>query len=583
MNPLSKPVLIRFFIVSIVVIIVSIYYFSELKPFEYAGYEKNINQLQRIDAELNEAIVLTRFGILRYYEPIDKAMDGVRSVLLSFKSELASHPQATIEKKLKILEESINRKQQITENFKRINPILMNAIQQFSTILAQIIESQASTQLVESCLEQDYRYQIVDKINNLFREVLIYVNINNETKRQELINLVQDIRRAPQQFSRLDLALSYADKILELQPKVSQIDQILFEVPIVNNLNDLNESYKKAYDAYRLSSHQYRIILYILVFLLLVIIRWAFIKLGETNRQLERRVKDRTKELTVKNDHLNQALLDLKEAQEQLIIQEKMASVGMLTTGIAHEIQNPLNFVNNFSDVSIELLNELNGTLINSKEKLGTQLTLIQDILNDLKTNCAKVKEHGERADNIVKNMLLHSQEVGVQKELVDMESLLKENIHLAVNNFRDKHHNFEVKLEKHFEANIEKILIAPQSIGRVILYIVDNALYALWEKRQSIDHFQPRLTISLQQLKSDVVIKVKDNGIGIEQKNLDKIFQPFFTTKPTRQGNTGLGLSICYDTVVKQHKGQLKVTSEHGVYTEFILTLPINARQPSD
>ncbi len=400
---------------------------------------------------------------------------------------------------------------------------------------------------------------------------------------------MQEMKANPKKYSSLDVdpdrlaqGLAYANKILEVQPEISKIDETFFEVPIVPTLSTLATAYKHAFDNYRKSSYAYRIILYVLVLVLLLIVRWAFRRLAEINRQLEQRVADRTRELTVKNADLNEALGDLKEAQDQLIMQEKMASVGMLTTGIAHEIKNPLNFVNNFSDLSIELVGELDEELSANQDKFDKKaLDYIQDILGDLKTNCAKIKEHGTRADNIVKNMLMHSQESGVQKEMIDIKTLLEENYQIALESFRGTQGKFDVNLEKHIPENAVNVLAVPQAIGRVFIYLIDNALYALREKKQSATpDYQPTLTLSLEQLTETVVIKIRDNGTGIPKKSIDKVFEPFFTTKPTGKGNTGLGLSICYDTVVKQHKGELRVTSEEGTFTEFTVVLPINSRQ---
>lgn len=598
----TKKLLIRLSISIIVLVIVGIYYLSELRPFPYEGYEKDINQLQRYDAELNEAIVLTRFGLLRNYDPIVQALNGSQQMVSDFEKTITKHPNRAIQEKVDKLHATVKRKAELTQKFERINPILINAIYSFSKILSQIIESESNTQLVESCLQQDYRTQQLDKLNNLFRGTLIYVSQSTEGKHKELRALVDEIRKEPQKLPKLDLVLTYADKILELQPQMSEIDEALFQVPIVSNLNELYQAYKEEFEDYLDQGDAYRVILYVLVFTLLLVLRWTFARLQntvvelhieverkikaekeleETNRQLENRVAQRTHELTVKNNDLNQALGDLKDAQDQLIMQEKMASVGMLTTGIAHEIKNPLNFVNNFSDISIELVTELNQELESQKTKLGEEtLNYIEDILNDLKTNCSKIKEHGVRADNIVKNMLLHSQEAGVEKEMVDLKNLMNDNIQIALESFRATHGKFDIKLDKNYATNLEKVLAAPQAIGRVFIYIIDNSLYALHEKQLlSPPGYQPTLTITMEQQAQSIVIKVKDNGVGIPKKSLDKVFEPFFTTKPTGKGNTGLGLSICYDTVVKQHKGELRVASEEGVYTEFTITLPVNLR----
>ncbi len=608
----DKTTLTRTAIAIIVLVIAGIYYFSELQPFEYEGYEKFSDKLQRHDAELNEALVQTRYGILKYYDPVDKSLNGVQEILNIFKHEIDRYPNRKVSVELLDLENAIKTKSELVSNFKQVNPIFINAISQFSRILSQIIENQASDQLVESALSQDLNaqldkdlhFQLLDKINNLFRGILIYINLRTEERREELLKLVDNIRHAPQvneKFPKIDLALMYADKILELQPELSKIDQALFEVPIVPAITSLNDAFKVVYQLYRDRSAAYRIILYILVFSLLVVLRWAFSRLQdmvsalnieiqrkikaekeleEINRQLEQRVADRTKELTVKNKDLNIALGDLKEAQDQLIMQEKMASVGMLTTGIAHEIKNPLNFVNNFSEISVSLVTELQEELSTVKEKIGESVaSYIDEILGDLKINCSKIKEHGERADNIVKTMLMHSQEAGVQKEMIDVKTLMDENLQLAQDSFQQG--KFELQIERNYDPAIEKILAAPQTLGRSFIYILDNALYAMFDKLQSKEaEYKAILNISILQDDQNVVIKIKDNGTGIPAKLIMKVFEPFFTTKPTGKGNTGLGMSICYDTIVKQHKGDLRVVSEEGVYTEFTIILPFNVRK---
>lgn len=595
--------LTRIFITIIVVVIVGIYYLSELRPFNYEGYENYVNRIQRYNAELNAAVVQTRFGDLKQYDPIAHALDGIHTDLKAIRQQLDKHPDPAINKKLTELETALQEKEILTDRFERINPVLTNAIAHFSSILEPIIESEQNNQLIEGCSVQDYRPLLIDKANNLFRGTLIYISQSSEERHQELVNLVNDIRTAPQKLPGIDQVLPFADKILLLQPELSYIDEKLLEFPIPSKINGLNEAYHHAAEQFFARAKMYHIILYGLAFLLLVVLRWAFSRLRgtvnilnievqrkikaekeleETNRQLEQRVADRTHELTVKNIDLNQALGDLKDAQDQLIMQEKMASVGMLTTGIAHEIKNPLNFVNNFSDISIELVGELFEEMEANKDKLAeSTLKNIEDIISDLKMNCSKIKEHGVRADNIVKTMLLHSQETGVEKEMIDVSTLMNDNIQIALESFRSTHGKFEIKLDKNFDPKTEKVLAAPQTLGRAFIYMIDNSLYALREKQQkSGSDYQPILTISIHQQEQNVVIKVRDNGTGIPKKSLDKVFEPFFTTKPTGKGNTGLGLSICYDTVVKQHKGELRVTSEEGVFTEFTVVLPVGMKK---
>ncbi len=595
--------LVRLSIPFIVAVIVGIYYLSEIRPFPYDQYEKHINQLQRNDAELNEAIVLIRFGILKYYGPIAQAENSEDEVLNILRERLKKYPNPTIQAKFKALQEVINKKRELTSNFERMNPVLINAIIHFSSILGELIESESNNQLVETCSQLDYKTQQIDKANYLLRNLLIYVMQRHEEKHADLVDVVEELRSAPTKLPKLDLALTFADKILELQPQMTKIDETMFQIPIVQNLNELHEAYNLEYKDFVALGDKFRVILYVLVFTLLMALRWLFSRLqhtvdilhievdrkikaekelAETNRQLEQRVADRTLELTVKNKDLNQALGDLKEAQDQLIMQEKMASVGMLTTGIAHEIKNPLNFVNNFSDISVELVKELNDEVVANQEKLDPDaVKYIQEILEDLKTNCSKIKEHGVRADNIVKNMLQHSQESGVQKEMVDLKVLMDDNIQIALESFRGTAGKFDVKLEKNYDPQLEKVLAAPQAIGRLFIYIIDNAFYAMKEKQSKApEGYEPTLTINMQQQGEQVAIKIRDNGTGIPKESIVKVFEPFFTTKPTGKGNTGLGLSICYDTVVKQHKGELRVSSEEGIYTEFTIVLPVNPRK---
>lgn len=593
----------RIFIALNVIVIVGIYYLSEIIPFEYEGYENDINRLERYDAELDEAMVNTRFGIFKNYQPIVDAIDGSYQVLNLFKEKLKKSPDPEIQDKLSKLEYVFERKVALTEKFKQTNPLLLNATARFSSTMGQIIESESHLEFIESCFDEVYRFQLMDKVNVLYRGILIYITSPSEERYSELLQLIDEIENFPEQLPKLDLATGYAKRILEFQQQMTQITHQLFEIEILLNINDLNQAYRASFDAYQEKSVRYRIVLYVMVFLLLVLLRWSFRRLQstvdilhievkrkikaekeleETNRQLEQRVIERTKELTVKNNDLNKALGDLKDAQEQLIMQEKMASVGMLSTGIAHEIKNPLNFVNNFSDISVDLVKELTEELVPLKEKIEPDnLSMIEEIINDLKTNCEKIKEHGVRADNIVKNMLLHSQESGVQKEKVDLKVLMEDNIRIALEKYITEDKKLDVNIVKNYDPDLKKVLCVPQAIARVFVYVLDNALYSVIEKRKTGKDpaYKPELSISLQQKDARVVIKIHDNGVGISKQQIDKVFEPFFTTKPTGRGNTGLGLSICYDTVVKQHKGELSVKSQEGEYAEFVIELPVNTQ----
>jgi signal transduction histidine kinase len=268
------------------------------------------------------------------------------------------------------------------------------------------------------------------------------------------------------------------------------------------------------------------------------------------------------------------AFTELQATQKQLIQSEKMASLGELTAGIAHEIQNPLNFVNNFSDVSNELLDEMKTELAkgNTEDALA--------IAEDVRQNLEKILYHGKRADGIVKGMLQHSRTSSGQKELTDINALTDEYLRLAYHGLRAKDKSFNAKFETGFDNSLEKINIVPQEIGRVILNLINNAFYAVSEKQKlNIPGYEPTVVVKTTKNPSrggrggEILISVKDNGNGIPDSIKEKIFQPFFTTKPTGQG-TGLGLSLSYD-IIKAHGGEIKVNTKENEGTEFIIHIP--------
>ncbi len=278
-------------------------------------------------------------------------------------------------------------------------------------------------------------------------------------------------------------------------------------------------------------------------------------------------VYENSKNMALKN--IQKKNSDLIAAQTQLIQSEKMASLGELTAGIAHEIQNPLNFVNNFAEVSCELLDELKDEITNGNNSEAILLA------NDLILNLQKINHHGKRADAIVKGMLQHSRTSSGQKELSDINALADEYLRLSYHGLRAKDKTFNATLKTDFDETIGKINIIPQDIGRVILNLITNAFYAVGEKKKlQTDGYEPTVTVSTKKINAKVEVSVRDNGNGIPKKVLDKIFQPFFTTKPTGEG-TGLGLSLSYD-IVKAHGGELKVETKEGESSEFIITIPI-------
>ena len=311
---------------------------------------------------------------------------------------------------------------------------------------------------------------------------------------------------------------------------------------------------------------------YVLYMLLFTLCVWGFIAyrsraIKQKNKQLEETVERRTSEL--KN-----SLDELKSTQKQLIKQEKMASLGELTAGIAHEIQNPLNFVNNFSDVSTELVDEMNIEIDKGNTEDAKQ------IAQDLKQNLEKINHHGKRAGDIVKSMLQHSRSSSGVKEPTDINALAEEYLRLAYHGLRAKDKTFNATMKTDFDQSIGNINIIPQDIGRVILNLITNAFYVVNEKNASTSSagqsYEPTVSVSTKKNGNNVLISVKDNGNGIPQKVLDKIFQPFFTTKPTGQG-TGLGLSLSYDIVIA-HGGELKVETKEGEGSEFVIQLPFKS-----
>ncbi len=295
--------------------------------------------------------------------------------------------------------------------------------------------------------------------------------------------------------------------------------------------------------------------------------RTTAILLEETIQELEQK----RKAVEESKVALERSLDELKSAQAQLIQSEKMASLGELTAGIAHEIKNPLNFVNNFSDVSAELVDELMEELDKGNAEQA------KPVAQNIKKNLEKILHHGKRADAIVKSMLQHSRTGSGNKEPADINALTDEYLRLAYHGFRAKDKSFNATFETDFDADIGMVTVVVQDIGRVILNLINNAFYAVSEKqKQGLDGYSPTVTVTTKKSDSNVLVSVADNGNGIPESAREKIFQPFFTTKPTGQG-TGLGLSLSYDIITKGHGGELKVETQEGIGTTFIFSIPTN------
>mgnify|MGYP001156648953 CR=1 FL=1 len=295
----------------------------------------------------------------------------------------------------------------------------------------------------------------------------------------------------------------------------------------------------------------------------------------------------KAKELKEAYQALEQAHVDLKATQQQLITQEKLASLGQLTAGIAHEIKNPLNFVNNFAALSVDLAKELREEIAKIEDgglkiEDSESLTSIKEILATLEQNAEKINHHGKRADGIVKSMMQHARGSSGQREPADLNHLLDEAVNLVYHGMRANDPSFSITIEKEYDESIDKLDVVPQDLSRVFLNMVNNACYAAFQKQKAKskeqkangDNFSPTIAVATKNLRDGIEIRIRDNGNGIPPDIREKIFDPFFTTKPTGQG-TGLGLSISHDVIVQQHRGEIQMETEEGEFSEFVVRLP--------
>lgn len=294
----------------------------------------------------------------------------------------------------------------------------------------------------------------------------------------------------------------------------------------------------------------------------------AFNRMVNDLEKAQEEIKSSNIALAKANDELQLTVENLKSTQAQLIQSEKMASLGQLTAGIAHEIQNPLNFVNNFSELSAELIQEYEASETTNEDKI--------EIIKDIRSNLEKIAHHGKRADRIVKGMLMHSREQKGEKIPVKINQQLEEDTTIAFHGIRAKNSSFQCEIVKDFDDKIDKVNIIPQDINRVVINLLNNAFYAVSERanNENEPNWKPTVIVSTKHLIDVISIGIEDNGTGISDEVKEKIFNPFFTTKPTGEG-TGLGLSICYD-IIKSHGGEIKVQSEYGKGTKFTIDLKI-------
>ncbi|MDB5122475.1 MAG: hypothetical protein JWP94_604 [Mucilaginibacter sp.] len=334
------------------------------------------------------------------------------------------------------------------------------------------------------------------------------------------------------------------------------------QVLIINITEQQHEAdLKNAAIAYQNKMTLYGVLLALLLVTVILFILWISNKKQHKANRL----------LKLQKKQIQQTLDELKSTQTRLIQSEKMASLGELTAGIAHEIQNPLNFVNNFSEVNKDLLAEMKDEI--DKGNIENAVAIINDLID----NEDKINHHGKRADAIVKGMLQHSKAGGGTKEPADINALADEYLRLSYHGLRSKDKSFNAELTTHFDKSLPKANVVQQDIGRVLLNLFNNAFYAVHQKQKTAGaDYKPEVTVTTYAENGQVTIKVKDNGVGIPDHIKDKIMQPFFTTKPTGEG-TGLGLSLSYDMIVKGHGGSIQVNSKEGEFTEFTIALPLD------
>ncbi len=299
--------------------------------------------------------------------------------------------------------------------------------------------------------------------------------------------------------------------------------------------------------------------------------------LEEYNRTLEIKVEERTVQLKEKNEALEDTLTKLKETQDQLVMQQKLASLGQLTAGIAHEIKNPLNFVNNFAKLSVGLVDEIKEELERCKDNTAEiDMGYVDEILGDIQTNVKKIAEHGTRADNIVKNMLEHSRSDKGEYTKTDINKLLDESIHLSYHGTKTQDIEFNCILEFNLDKSIAPVNLNAQALSQVFINLSNNSFYALKKKSIGNPGYEPKFSVTSKDTNTFIEITFRDNGTGMPEEVVKKVFEPFYTTKPTGEG-TGLGLSLSFDIVNQMHRGEMAVKSEDGKYTEFTIKLAKN------
>jgi two-component system NtrC family sensor kinase len=423
-------------------------------------------------------------------------------------------------------------------------------------------------------LSEDYRriaeaYQRENKIDSCIyyaKQALEQAKLDkNPEQVMRATTLLTDVYKSKSDFKE---AFSYQQIMLNAKDSLFSQQKSLQ----IQNLTFNEEQHRHEIESAKIA-YQNKVRFYALLSILGVLILIAFILLyaNQKRKKANDLLHHRNEEIEIQRKSLEKTLEKLKTAQNQLIQSEKMASLGELTAGIAHEIQNPLNFVNNFSEVNTEMIDELEAEI--NAGNVSEALSLATDI----KENEKKINHHGKRADFIVKGMLLHSRKNTGEKQLTNINVLADEFFKLSYHGLRAKDKSFNAEMITHFDENLPKVDVVQQDIGRVLLNLFNNAFYAVNQKQKiaSAD-YKPEITVTTSVENNYIIIRVKDNGVGISDNIKDKIMQPFFTTKPTGEG-TGLGLSLTYDMVVKGHGGSIQVNSIEGEGSEFSIQLPTN------
>jgi two-component system, NtrC family, sensor kinase len=461
-----------------------------------------------------------------------------------------------------------------------------------STVMANVFEKTGKIQLAHEFylrgIEIDKKYgapllrvRIFNNFARFFKNTgqmdscIYYANMafqqcRNHQFGEQATDAASLVAQAYEIIGKPDSALKYTRIIMAAkdtifnQAKLMQIQLLNFDEG--QRQKDIQREINTGQERYRNQVRYYILIATAGIFLLLSVLLY---RNNRTKQIANKTLESQKMEIDQQRTKAESTLLELKSTQAQLIQSEKMASLGELTAGIAHEIQNPLNFVNNFSEINKEMIDEA------TEEINKGNISEVKNILIDIKDNEGKINHHGRRADAIVKGMLQHSRSSAGTREPTDINVLSDEYLRLAYHGLRAKDSSFNAIMKTDFDESIGKINTIPQDMGRVLLNLYNNAFYAVNERKRLCESgYEPTVSVSTKKSGNKVLISVKDNGDGIPQKTIDKIFHPFFTTKPPGQG-TGLGLSISYD-IIKAYGGELKVESKDGEGAEFIILIPV-------